>query len=124
MMILINIPFDNSDSMNRQGFSSRSRVAENDSFHTCLASCDHVTRSWPLFRAKAMPSDLIAGRGSPAINRIRSSLQYEFTHPFASPNYAKNPPGDQGVQSILLRSYWNRGGSLFRKCGSNRTEAI
>jgi hypothetical protein len=34
----------------------------------CLVSCDHLPRrSWPLFRAKAMLGDLIAGFSSPGI---------------------------------------------------------
>jgi hypothetical protein len=35
---------------------------------SCLVSCDHIPRrSWPLFRAKAMLGDLIAGFSSPGI---------------------------------------------------------
>ena len=34
----------------------------------CLVSCDHIPRrSWPLFRAKAMLGDLIAGFSNPSI---------------------------------------------------------
>jgi len=37
-------------------------------FPKCLVSCDHVPRrSWPLFRARAMLGDLIAGFSSPGI---------------------------------------------------------
>ena len=36
--------------------------------NTCLVSCDHIPRrSWPLFRAKAMLGDLIAGFSNPSI---------------------------------------------------------
>lgn len=36
--------------------------------YRCSVSCDHVPRrSWPLFRAKAMLGDLIAGLSSPSI---------------------------------------------------------
>jgi hypothetical protein len=42
---------------------------------TCLVSCDHVPRrSWPLFRAKAMLSELIAGFSSPGIQSHQEQL--------------------------------------------------
>jgi type VI secretion system secreted protein VgrG len=41
----------------------------------CLVSCDHVPRrSWPLFRAKAMLSELIAGFSSPGIQTHQEQL--------------------------------------------------
>ncbi|WP_305823247.1 T6SS phospholipase effector Tle1-like catalytic domain-containing protein [Massilia brevitalea] len=41
----------------------------------CLVSCDHLPRrSWPLFRAKAMLGDLIAGFSSPGIQSHQEQL--------------------------------------------------
>jgi hypothetical protein len=41
----------------------------------CLVSCDHVPRrSWPLFRAKAMLGELIAGFSSPGIHSQQEQL--------------------------------------------------
>ncbi len=41
----------------------------------CLVSCDHIPRrSWPLFRAKAMLGDLIAGFSSPGIQSHQEQL--------------------------------------------------
>ena len=41
----------------------------------CLVSCDHIPRrSWPLFRAKAMLGDLIAGFSSPGIQSQQEQL--------------------------------------------------
>ena len=40
-----------------------------------LVPCDHVPRrSWPLFRAKAMLGDLIAGFSSPGIHSHQEQL--------------------------------------------------
>lgn len=42
---------------------------------SCLVSCDHIPRrSWPLFRAKAMLGDLIAGFSSPGIQSHQEQL--------------------------------------------------
>lgn len=42
---------------------------------SCLVSCDHIPRrSWPLFRAKAMLSSLIAGFSSPGIQSHQEQL--------------------------------------------------
>ncbi|MGF6184158.1 hypothetical protein ABIB42_005224, partial [Massilia sp. UYP32] len=36
----------------------------------CLVPCDHIPRrSWPLFRAKAMLNELIAGFSNPGISK-------------------------------------------------------
>jgi hypothetical protein len=44
-------------------------------FLVCLVSCDHIPRrSWPLFRAKAMLGDLIAGFSSPGIQSQQEQL--------------------------------------------------
>jgi len=41
----------------------------------CLVSCDHLPRrSWPLFRAKAMLGELIAGFSSPGIQSHQEQL--------------------------------------------------
>ncbi|QOY94079.1 hypothetical protein IM543_21685 [Massilia sp. UMI-21] len=41
----------------------------------CSVSCDHIPRrSWPLFRAKAMLGDLIAGFSSPGIQSHQEQL--------------------------------------------------
>ena len=41
----------------------------------CLVSCDHLPRrSWPLFRAKAMLGDLIAGFSSPGMQSHQEQL--------------------------------------------------
>ena len=41
----------------------------------CLVPCDHFPRrSWPLFRAKAMLDDLIAGFSSPGIQSHQEEL--------------------------------------------------
>ncbi|WP_312485603.1 hypothetical protein [Massilia timonae] len=41
-------------------------VAGENTVPRCLVSCDHIPRrSWPLFRAKAMLSELIAGFSKP-----------------------------------------------------------
>ena len=41
----------------------------------CLVSCDHIPRrSWPLFRAKAMLGDLIAGFSSSGIQSHQEQL--------------------------------------------------
>jgi len=44
--------------------------------HTnCLVSCDHIPRrSWPLFRAKAMLGELIAGFSSRGIQSHQEQL--------------------------------------------------
>lgn len=42
---------------------------------SCLVPCDHIPRrSWPLFRAKAMLGDLIAGFSSPGIQSHQEQL--------------------------------------------------
>ena len=42
----------------------------------CLVSCDHAPRrSWPLFRAKAMLGELIAGFSSPGIHSQQEQLE-------------------------------------------------
>lgn len=47
-------------------FSSYGHLPVIENCTNCLVSRDHVPRrSWPLFRAKAMLVDLIAGFGSP-----------------------------------------------------------
>ena len=41
----------------------------------CLVSCDHIPRrSWPLFRAKAMLGELIAGFSSSGIHSQQEQL--------------------------------------------------
>ncbi|MGF6276466.1 hypothetical protein ABIB38_004886, partial [Massilia sp. UYP11] len=41
----------------------------------CSVPCDHFPRrSWPLFRAKAMLDDLIAGFSSPGIQSHQEQL--------------------------------------------------
>ena len=43
--------------------------------NTCLVSYDHIPRrSWPLFRAKAMLGELIAGFSSPGIHSQQEQL--------------------------------------------------
>ena len=42
---------------------------------TCSVSCDHIPRrSWPLFRARAMLGDMIAGFSSPGIQSQQEQL--------------------------------------------------
>ena len=49
--------------------------AESIVLASCLVSCDHIPRrSWPLFRAKAMLGDMIAGFSNPGIQTHQEQL--------------------------------------------------
>jgi len=55
-------------------FFSQRTLRDRDDF-TCLVSCDHIPRrSWPLFRAKAMLGDMIAGFSNPGIQTHQEQL--------------------------------------------------
>jgi len=65
------------DSINRnQPEENRRDLAGVDAIERiCLVPCDHFPRrSWPLFRAKAMLDDLIAGFSSPGIQSHQEEL--------------------------------------------------
>jgi len=53
----------------------RQKLRQTENGRSCLVSCDHVPRrSWPLFRARAMLGDLIAGFGNLGIQSHQEQL--------------------------------------------------